>query len=226
MKVQLVVASGVRQGTVIPIGGAQFLIGRDEACQLRPASPAISKKHCGIYVRDGQVFVADLGSTNGTFLNDRQLTAETAVASGDRLRVGPLDFTVNIVSVGPSDSTPLPEALKAVGKPPAATPAPQPKVPAAGGAPAQPMKPAVPIKAPVAGPPGEDHDHIAAMLLGMGEDEPSASDVPGGSTVMEMPAVELAKAAEAKKDEKKIPSKVESSTAAADLLRKYMRRPK
>jgi hypothetical protein len=43
---------------------------------------------------------------------------------------------------------------------------------------------------------------------------------------MEMPAVELAKAAEAKKDEKKIPSKVESSTAAADLLRKYMRRPK
>lgn len=218
MKVQLIVASGVRQGTVIPVGGAQFLIGRDETCQLRPASPAISKKHCGIYVRDGQVFVTDYGSTNGTFLNDQPITAETQLASGDRLKVGPLDFTVNILSVGPSDSTPLPDALKAVSPPPAApkpTPAAQPKAPA----------PPKPSKA-TAG--AEDNDHIAAMLLGMGDDEPSSGDVPGGSTVMELPAVDAQKLAEAggKKDEKKIPSKAESSSAAADLLRKYMRRPK
>lgn len=222
MKVQLVVASGVRQGTVIPVGGAQFLIGRDEVCQLRPASPAISKKHCGIYVRDGQVFVTDFGSTNGTFLNDQPVTAETPLATGDRLKVGPLDFTVNILSVGPSDSTPLPDALKAVIPPAAApnpTPAAQPKVPAA---PAPAPKPAK------AGAGAEDNDHIAAMLLGMGDDEPSSGDVPGGSTVMELPSVDAQKLAEAggKKEDKKIPSKAESSSAAADLLRKYMRRPK
>ena len=40
MKVNLVVATGVHQGKVIPILGTEFLIGRDPQCQLRPASQA------------------------------------------------------------------------------------------------------------------------------------------------------------------------------------------
>ena len=67
MKVSLVVASGVHQGKAIPIAGSQFVIGREEGCQLRPASPAISKKHCAVRVRDGRVFLEDFGSTTGHF---------------------------------------------------------------------------------------------------------------------------------------------------------------
>ncbi|MGL4422649.1 MAG: FHA domain-containing protein, partial [Gemmataceae bacterium] len=77
MKVQLMVASGVHQGKVIPVAGAQFLIGRDPECQLRPASQAVSKQHCAIVVRGTQVFLKDFGSTNGTFLNDTQLEPNT-----------------------------------------------------------------------------------------------------------------------------------------------------
>src|SRR5437660_1082382 len=62
MKVSLVVASGAHQGKVIPITGLQFLIGRDAGCQLRPASQAISKKHCGVLIRDGKVYIKDFNS--------------------------------------------------------------------------------------------------------------------------------------------------------------------
>jgi pSer/pThr/pTyr-binding forkhead associated (FHA) protein len=115
MKVSLVVAAGVHQGKAIPIPGVQLLIGRDPDCQLRPASPAISKKHCLVSVRDGRVFVKDLGSTNGTFVNDVQLSGETEVESGDRVRLGPLDFSVQIVPPEDRpDNTPLPDTLKAL----------------------------------------------------------------------------------------------------------------
>ena len=67
LKVQLVVtAAGPNQGRAIPLTSAKFMIGRDPDCQLRPASQAVSKKHCAIEVRDGKVYVADIGSTNGS----------------------------------------------------------------------------------------------------------------------------------------------------------------
>ena len=198
MKLSLVVASGAHQGKTIPVPGNQFVIGRDEGCHLRPASPAVSKKHCAVYLKDGKAYVRDFGSTNGTFVNDEQIQGDREVSDGDRLRVGPLDFTLNLSPVGPSDSTPLPEALKSV----------------------VPPGPGQPIPSATA---DLDPDQAAALLLGMGdEDDP---EVPGGSTVMELPAVEgEQKAAEDKK--KGVPSAAETSAAASEILRKYMRRPK
>ena len=87
MKISLVVASGVHQGKPIAIPGTQFLIGRDEGCHLRPASPAISKKHCLLLVRDNKAFVRDLESTNGTFVNGER-TEVARLASGDTLQIG------------------------------------------------------------------------------------------------------------------------------------------
>ena len=198
MKITLVVASGTHQGKSIPVPGTQFVIGRDEGCQLRPASPAVSKKHCAIFVKDGKAYVRDFGSTNGTFVNDEQIQGDREVVNGDRLRVGPLDFTISLAITGPSESTPLPEALKSVA----------------------PQAPAQPIPSPTA---DLDPDQAAALLLGMGdEDNP---EVPGGSTVMELNAVEGgAKATEEKK--KGTPSAAETSAAASEILRKYMRRPR
>ena len=47
---------------------------------------------------------------------------EKEVVAGDRIRVGPLDFKLTIVKVTPSDSTPLPEALKSTAGAPKLTP--------------------------------------------------------------------------------------------------------
>jgi predicted component of type VI protein secretion system len=114
MKVSLVVASGAHQGKVIPITGPQFLIGREAQCHLRPASQAISKHHCGVLVRDGQVFVKDFGSTNGTMINDVLVRgAEVQVVDGASVKLGPLDFILRIeASVPQPDGTPLPTSAE------------------------------------------------------------------------------------------------------------------
>jgi predicted component of type VI protein secretion system len=97
MKLSLVVATaGKALGQVIPISLAQFVIGRDPQCNLRPASALISKRHCAILIRDGQVFVRDFDSTNGTFVNDKPLKGELPLHHDDVLKVGPLSFKVQI----------------------------------------------------------------------------------------------------------------------------------
>jgi predicted component of type VI protein secretion system len=223
MKISLVVASGVHQGKAIPVPGVKFVIGRDPDCQLRPASQAVSKQHCAVLTREGRVFIQDFGSTNGTFVNDVQLEAnsEVEVKSGERLRVGPLDFTVQF-SVG-SDSTPMPEALKSVGGSKG-----EGLKAAAGAKPASSSsaKPVI-VQKPQPIPKAEDADTAAAMLLGMDEDDPtSPPHVPDGSTVFEMPAAPGAAKPEDKKDPKKVLSREDSSNAASEILRKYMRRPR
>ncbi|MGL4420039.1 MAG: FHA domain-containing protein, partial [Gemmataceae bacterium] len=226
-------------------------------CQLRPASQAVSKQHCAIVVRGTQVFLKDFGSTNGTFLNDTQLEPNTEVelAVGARVRVGPLDLTVQFnPSAKPSDSTPLPEVLKSVNpgsgtlsspaaaglkaavgsgaKPPSSAGTKPVPVTTAGSKPVIPPVPApkpipIPVPKPVAM--DDDGDAAAAMLLGMGDDDDSSSGmprVPEGSTIFEMPAIGAAKGAEAEKKGGSTPSREDTSSAASEILRKYMRRTK
>src|SRR5262245_7004161 len=70
MKLSLVVmTAGKSQGQAIPVTLAQFVIGRDPQCNLRPASAVISKRHCALLVQDGRVAIRDFNSTNGTFVN-------------------------------------------------------------------------------------------------------------------------------------------------------------
>ena len=80
MKLSLVVRSaGKLEGQTLEIKLAQFLIGRDPQCHLRPASPLISKRHCVISQRDDKVFIQDFDSTNGSFLNDQPVEFETRI---------------------------------------------------------------------------------------------------------------------------------------------------
>jgi pSer/pThr/pTyr-binding forkhead associated (FHA) protein len=108
MKLSLVVTTaGKAAGQVIPVKLTQFVIGRDPQCNLRPASALISKRHCAILVKNGQVFVRDFDSTNGTFVNDQQISGEVPLKHDDALKVGPLEFKVQIEGQ-PSVSKPTP----------------------------------------------------------------------------------------------------------------------
>ena len=101
MDVKLIVASGKNAGQKIAVAGPKFFIGRSEECQLRPNSDLVSRHHCAIMVEEGFVAVRDFGSKNGTFVNDEPVRAEQELKNGDHLRVGPLDFTVELaVTVG------------------------------------------------------------------------------------------------------------------------------
>lgn len=100
MEVNLVLVEGKPLGAVLPVKSRRFVIGRDDSCQLRPKNTAISKQHCAV-IRHGQtIWVEDLGSSNGTLVNDRKLRTgdKVQVSDGDRLQVGQLIFTIQISS--------------------------------------------------------------------------------------------------------------------------------
>jgi pSer/pThr/pTyr-binding forkhead associated (FHA) protein len=102
MELKLIVLAGAKQGLEIPLKKEKFLIGRAKECALRAGSEAISRRHCAI-VRAGDGWtVKDLGSRNGTHVNDVRIAEETALKVGDELRVGPLHFRIApIVAVAP-----------------------------------------------------------------------------------------------------------------------------
>jgi pSer/pThr/pTyr-binding forkhead associated (FHA) protein len=232
MKLSLIVqAQGKGEGKVIPVTLSQFLIGRDPECQLRPASPVISKRHCAVLVRNGKAFVRDFDSTNGTFINDAPVKGEMELHHDDRLKVGPLLFGVRIEEAAPASKPAAPAAAKA---PAAAAKA---SVPAAAAKAPVAAKPApVVVKAPAA---TAEDDDAAALLLAMGDDDTSTSGtavdsdgVPTGSTIMDMVAPSATDKAgqdpKAKTAEKKDAPKPAGNTsvAAKAILEKYMRRPR
>ncbi len=90
----LKVLGGKQDGKLIPLATKKFLIGREQDCHLRPNSDSVSRHHCVITVDDFTVHVRDLGSSNGTFLNNIRLVGLREANNGDRLRIGSLEFEI------------------------------------------------------------------------------------------------------------------------------------
>jgi pSer/pThr/pTyr-binding forkhead associated (FHA) protein len=63
-------------------------IGRSDACQIKVDDTYASAFHARLFQRDGAWFVEDLGSTNGTYLNQRKVTSPAEVFAGDQIRIG------------------------------------------------------------------------------------------------------------------------------------------
>lgn len=75
-----------------------FMIGRATDCHLRLASSFVSRHHCELIPDEdrGAVRVRDLGSQNGTFVNDEKIQTERELRDGDRLTVGCVPFEIHI----------------------------------------------------------------------------------------------------------------------------------
>ena len=234
MKLSLVVLTeGKQRGKVLNISLAQFLIGRDPQCHLRPASPMISKRHCAIIQRDGKVFIRDFDSTNGTLVNDQAVKGEIELHHDDQLKVGPLLFAVRLEASPPVNRpTPAPPTKSAAALAASAKAAPGKSAAAAATA--------TPPPTTESGGSGGAEDDIAALLLSLDGDSPGstpAAEVPEGSTVMDVatnantkpedPAASSTKVQSGKpgdKDKKKPDGN--TSSAAKSILEKYMRRPR
>ena len=98
MKLKLVVLAGAKEGLEIPLKKEKFLIGRAKECALRAGSEAISRRHCAISRHENGYTVKDLGSRNGTHVNDKRITEEVPLVAGNELRVGPLKFRVDVIA--------------------------------------------------------------------------------------------------------------------------------
>ena len=68
--------------------GEELTLGRAGGCQVTIDDTYVSQLHARLFQKDGQFFLEDLGSTNGTYLNRKKVTAPTAIRKGDRLQVG------------------------------------------------------------------------------------------------------------------------------------------
>lgn len=63
-------------------------IGRDRTCELVLADAEVSRKHARFETQGGVVFLRDLESRNGTFLNGQRLTSAVETREGDAIDVG------------------------------------------------------------------------------------------------------------------------------------------
>lgn len=68
--------------------GKGVLIGRGSECTVRLPDPYVSNKHARIIRQNGKYYVTDLGSTNGTLLDNQPLTAPQQLRNGSHLRIG------------------------------------------------------------------------------------------------------------------------------------------
>jgi EAL domain-containing protein (putative c-di-GMP-specific phosphodiesterase class I) len=79
-------------------------IGRHPRAHLVIAHPGVSKFHLEVQLIGPVVFVRDLESTNGTFVNGRRISGLTPIGPGDEVRVGTVTFQVDCSPAGPGES--------------------------------------------------------------------------------------------------------------------------
>ena len=78
----------------IPLADGEHVIGRDPAVAIWIDSSTVSRRHAVIVVSEQMVTIEDLGSRNGTFVNDRRLDTVTPLAHNNEVRVGPARLIV------------------------------------------------------------------------------------------------------------------------------------
>lgn len=84
----LTVLDGDRIGTMVPVRDDEVLIGRTSYATLRFQDPSVSRRHARAFRLGADVFVEDLGSTNGTTIDGRRIFAPQLLHDGDRIGVG------------------------------------------------------------------------------------------------------------------------------------------
>jgi DNA-binding winged helix-turn-helix (wHTH) protein len=87
----------------IPLEAGESILGRDPGAAVHLDDPSVSRRHARILVADDGATIEDLGSKNGTFLDEQKVEQAVMLADGARLRVGTVELTVRIFPV--PDST-------------------------------------------------------------------------------------------------------------------------
>lgn len=73
--------------------GPGAVMGRGDLAEIRLDDPFASSQHARLTVEGGVVILEDLGSTNGTYLNEELLGGPMPLHAGDRVRIGDSEFT-------------------------------------------------------------------------------------------------------------------------------------
>jgi len=118
MQINLLTTHASGQVQPIPVRGPEFSIGRDGTCDLCVTNMSVSRRHAVLLTYEGKPVVRDLGSRNGTFVNGKMVRDECALHHNDMLRVGPLEYRVQILSSAGSGQlkAPVPSSESTLGE--------------------------------------------------------------------------------------------------------------
>ncbi len=83
----VVFLAGERVGYKLELQLGRLEIGRDPTCDISLGSDLVSRNHARLLIGPDKVMLVDLGSTNGTFVNDRRIR-DWSLADGDRIGIG------------------------------------------------------------------------------------------------------------------------------------------
>src|SRR5260370_7309266 len=79
--------SGSLENQEIELTPDAMTVGRSSACNIKIGDAGVSSKHAKIWCEDGEYYLMDLGSTNGTFVNDKDVLREK-LTDGDVITFG------------------------------------------------------------------------------------------------------------------------------------------
>lgn len=74
------------------------VVGRGAGCEVCVPDTRVSRRHAEIRGRGRSFSILDLGSVNGTCVNDEQITDLHRLRDGDRVRIGPVEFRFELLS--------------------------------------------------------------------------------------------------------------------------------
>jgi pSer/pThr/pTyr-binding forkhead associated (FHA) protein len=85
---KLVITQGARAGTTLDLAGSEIVMGRGNDVTLPLGDDYSSGRHARLFSQNGQWFVEDLGSTNGTYLGRAKVSRPEPVPVGVPIRIG------------------------------------------------------------------------------------------------------------------------------------------
>jgi hypothetical protein len=88
-------APGHEAGMIYDLDG-DLVLGRGDHAAIRLEDPFASARHARVYEQGNSIIVEDLGSTNGTYLNEEILETPRPLHPGDRVRIGDSEFTFEV----------------------------------------------------------------------------------------------------------------------------------
>ncbi|OGO37298.1 MAG: hypothetical protein A2W35_02290 [Chloroflexi bacterium RBG_16_57_11] len=102
---KVIIEEGPNPGQEVSLSKPEFVVGRELGNDLVIASPSVSRRHLRIFLQGSQYLIEDLGSANGTFINNRRISAPTPLQSGDSVYLGKA-IRLKIVGLPTSQATP------------------------------------------------------------------------------------------------------------------------
>jgi pSer/pThr/pTyr-binding forkhead associated (FHA) protein len=88
---KLVIQNQGMTGRVCELHTDRTTVGRVEDNTFQIADPSVSSHHCEVHLRGSEIFIRDLNSTNGTFINDARVT-ESVLKPGQVLKLGQVEL--------------------------------------------------------------------------------------------------------------------------------------